>query len=80
MGWLVTIIIGGVCGWLAGMLMDSKKNSLLINIILGVVGGFVAGLIFGLLGIGAGGYIGTFIVSTIGACALIWVWKNVLKK
>ena len=56
-----------------------SDGSLLRNIILGVVGGFVGGLIFNLLGIGFGGYIGTIIVSMIGACILINVARILFK-
>ena len=56
------------------------SNDLIVNIILGIVGGILAGVIFGLLGLGATSLIGTFILSVVGACALIWLWKNVLKK
>ena len=75
MGWLVTIIIGGVCGWLAGMLMDSKKNSLLINIILGIIGGA-----FGLIGISFHGLIGNIIGGVIGTCLLIAIGRLIFKK
>ena len=77
---IIGLAIGGLAGFVAGKIMNSNTGSILINIILGVVGGFVAGLVFGLLGLGASGYIGTFVVSTVGACGLIYLWKNVLKK
>jgi uncharacterized membrane protein YeaQ/YmgE (transglycosylase-associated protein family) len=80
MGWLVTIIIGGVCGWLAGMLMDSKKNSLLINIILGIIGGALGNLVFCLIGISFHGLIGNIIGGVIGTCLLIAIGRLIFKK
>ena len=76
---IVGLVMSSRAGFCASKIMG-ETNGLIMNIILGVVGGFVAGLIFGLLGLGAGGYIGTFIVSLIGACGLIYLWRKVLKK
>ena len=45
---LVSIVIGAIAGWIAGIIMNSK-GGLIKNIILGVVGGFVGGFIFNLL-------------------------------
>lgn len=49
MGFLYSILIGGIAGYIASRLMDSH-NSALINIILGIVGGFVGGFVARKLG------------------------------
>ena len=67
---LVSILIGGISGWLAGKLMDSRFT-LVGNILIGVVGGFVGGILLGLVGIHGSGLIGNIIVGVVGACALI---------
>ena len=56
-----------------------SKRSLLRNIILGVVGGFVGGLVFDLLGISFAGYLGTIVVSVVGACIVIFVVNKLFK-
>lgn len=73
MGWIATIIIGGLAGWLAEQFMKSEMG-LLMNIILGIVGAFVFNLIFGtLLGLyAAESWIAYLIAGFIGACLLIW--------
>ena len=75
---LISIAIGALSRWLAGIIMKSK-GGLLRNIIFGIVGGFVGGLIFGLLGISFNGYLGTIIVSVIGACLVIFIFNKVFK-
>lgn len=75
---IVSLIIGGVSGWLAGKIMNSE-GSLLRNIILGLVGGLVGGLIGKIIGIGATGFIGSVIISVAGACLLIWLAKKIFK-
>ncbi len=75
---LVSLVIGGVSGWLAGKIMDSKF-SMLGNIIIGVVGGIVGGILLGLIGIHGSGLIGSIIVGVVGACALIALGRAIKK-
>ena len=50
-----------------------------MDIILGIVGAVVGGWLLGMLGIHAGGFIGTIVVAIIGAIFLIWLTR-LLKK
>jgi uncharacterized membrane protein YeaQ/YmgE (transglycosylase-associated protein family) len=74
-GWVLAIIIGGVAGWIAEMIMKSD-HGLLTNIILGIVGAVVGNFLL-LLVFGAtmGGIFGQLIVAVIGAVLLIWIWR-----
>jgi uncharacterized membrane protein YeaQ/YmgE (transglycosylase-associated protein family) len=48
MGFIIWLIIGGVVGWLASMVMRTDaQQGILLNIVVGIVGAFIAGLIFG---------------------------------
>lgn len=71
MGLIWSIIIGGIAGWLAGLIMKGEGYGVLVNILLGIVGGLVGGLVFGLLGIAATNLIGQLICATVGAVLLI---------
>lgn len=72
------IIMGAICGWAAGKLMD-VEGGLLKNILLGIVGSFVGSLAFGLIGFSAHGFIANLIVGTVGACLFIWLARKVMK-
>ena len=74
MGFIVSIIVGGIAGWLAGKIMDSE-GGLLRNIILGVFGGGVGSTLLGTLGIYGSGTIGNILVSVVGACVLIAIGR-----
>ena len=76
---IVTLIIGGVSGWLAGQIMKSNQ-SIIINIVLGLVGGAVGKLLGSIVQIGPSGWIGDIIFSVIGACVLIWLYRLIFKK
>ena len=71
---LLWLIFGALVGWLAGIIMESKK-SLLRNIVLGISGSFVGGFVASLMGIGAirGFNIVNIVISVAGACLLIFV-------
>ena len=74
---LLWLLFGALVGWLAGIIMKSKK-SLLGNIVLGIVGSFVGGFIASLLGFGSlsGGFsfdIINIIISVAGACLVIYI-------
>lgn len=74
MGWLVTIIIGGIVGWLASILMKTDAQmGLLANIIVGIVGSMLGYWLAGLLGLAPAGGILGFVVSVAGAALLIFI-------
>lgn len=76
-GWIMTIILGGIAGFIAEKIMSSDMG-ILGNIIIGILGAVVlnAVLIF-LFNVTLGGWIGQSIVAIIGACLLIWVYRLV---
>jgi uncharacterized membrane protein YeaQ/YmgE (transglycosylase-associated protein family) len=76
MGILVWLIVGGVVGWLASIVMRTDaQQGILLNVIVGIVGALLAGFVVSpLLGIGTineGVSIATFLVSLVGAIILL---------
>ena len=78
---IIWLIVGGLIGWVASMLMGTDgRQGLLLNIVVGIVGAFLGGWIFG-------GYFGSstinqgnlsfnsIIVSLLGAVILLAVLK-----
>jgi uncharacterized membrane protein YeaQ/YmgE (transglycosylase-associated protein family) len=48
MGFIVWLIIGGVVGWLASLVMRTDaQQGIILNIVVGIVGAFLAGLLLG---------------------------------
>ena len=46
MNFVIWLIVGGLVGWVASMIMRTNgQQGLLLNIIVGIVGAFVAGLV-----------------------------------
>ena len=73
---LVTLVIGAVAGWLAGIIVQGTGFGLIGDILVGIAGTFVAGFLFPALGIGftiVGGILGAIIVAALGAVILLLV-------
>jgi len=82
MGLIVTLVIGGIVGWLASLVMKTNAQmGLIANIVVGIVGSVLGSWLFGVLGLAAMGSIGSWIMSVIGAAALIGILKalNIFK-
>ena len=70
---IIWLIVGGVIGWIASMIMRTDaQQGIFLNIVVGVVGAFIGGLIL------SGGSINnaplnitSFIVSLLGAIILL---------
>ena len=53
MGLIAALIVGGIAGWLAGIIMKGQGQGVMMNIIIGIIGGLVGGFLFSLLGMGS---------------------------
>jgi uncharacterized membrane protein YeaQ/YmgE (transglycosylase-associated protein family) len=75
MGLIVTLVIGGVIGWLGSIVMKTNAQmGIIANIIVGIVGAWLGGWLAARFGIAATG-IGSYIVSVVGAMVLIAILK-----
>ena len=76
MSFIVAIIIGGIIGWLASLIMKTNAQmGLLANIIVGIVGSVLGHWAAGALGIAAFWSLGSFIISLLGAVLLIVILR-----
>lgn len=76
MNFLIWLIIGGVVGWLASLIMRTDaQQGLLLNIVVGIVGAFIGGWVIspmvGVATINEGISIGSILVSLVGAIILL---------
>ncbi|MGD9559638.1 MAG: GlsB/YeaQ/YmgE family stress response membrane protein [Oscillospiraceae bacterium] len=75
MGILSWIIVGGIAGWIAGLIMKGSGSGIFMNIVIGIVGAFVGGLIMNLLGdVGVTGFnIWSLLVAVLGSVVLLGI-------
>jgi uncharacterized membrane protein YeaQ/YmgE (transglycosylase-associated protein family) len=76
MGWIATIIIGGIAGWLASMVMNRDASmGILWNIVVGIIGGIVGSWIGNFTGFlsSDAGWIMYLVTAVIGAVVLLGI-------
>ena len=75
---IVTLVIGGIVGWLASLFMKTDAQmGYLANIVVGIVGSFLGFWLAGVLGIAAGGAVIRWVIAVVGAVILIGILKMV---
>jgi uncharacterized membrane protein YeaQ/YmgE (transglycosylase-associated protein family) len=68
---IIWLIVGGICGWLASLIMRTDaQQGIILNIVVGIVGAVISGLIFG-VNMNAGITIESFLYALIGAVILL---------
>lgn len=73
---IIFLIVGGVAGWLAGLLMKGRSQGLLVNLVVGIIGAVLGGWLFGVLGVHIGhGIVSLIITALIGAILLLALIK-----
>ena len=78
MGWIIAIIVGGVAGWLASIVMRRDASmGILWNIVVGIIGALIGNVLAGPL-LGVEGTIQTFnltgfLIAIVGAVVLLGI-------
>ncbi|RIV86601.1 GlsB/YeaQ/YmgE family stress response membrane protein [Aurantiacibacter zhengii] len=76
MGWIIALIVGGIAGWLASMVMNRNASmGIFWNIVVGCIGSIIGNLIAGPL-LGVSGSVQEFsltglIIAIVGAIVLL---------
>lgn len=71
-GIIIWLVVGGVVGWLASLVMRTDaQQGVLMNIVVGIVGAFIAGLILGGGSINDAITIESVLYSLLGAIVLL---------
>jgi uncharacterized membrane protein YeaQ/YmgE (transglycosylase-associated protein family) len=73
---IITLILGGLVGWIASMIMKTNAQmGLIANIVVGIIGAFLGFWAAGQMGIATGGGLVRWLVAIVGAVLLIWILK-----
>lgn len=76
MHWIITLIIGGIVGWLASIVMKTNAQmGIIANVLVGVAGSFLGFWIAGLMGLAPAGGILRFVIALAGAALLIFLLR-----
>lgn len=83
-GWIGTLLIGALAGWIAEKVTKSD-HGLIMNVIIGIIGSYIGAFLANALGIRlgelfSGWFLGNLIVAAVGATILLFVVKLVRKR
>lgn len=68
MGIIIGIILGGIIGWLASIVMRTDgQQGIILNVVVGVIGSFLGNWIGGMFGYGAS-------ITTFNIVGLFWAF------
>jgi uncharacterized membrane protein YeaQ/YmgE (transglycosylase-associated protein family) len=69
---VITLVVGGIIGWVASIIMGTDHQmGVLANVLVGVVGSVLGRWLAGILGLSIGGGPARWLVSLVGAIILI---------
>ena len=76
MNWIITLLVGGIVGWLASLVMKTNAQmGLIANVVVGIVGSSLGFWLAGAMGLAAYGAIAQWVVAIAGAAILIVILK-----
>lgn len=73
---LLWLVLGGIAGWIASMIMGADaRMGIFANVIVGVIGAALGGFLASMLGIGgvSGFNLMSFVTAVLGAVLLLWL-------
>jgi len=76
---IISVAIGIAAGYIASKVMKLNFGTLFC-LLIGIAGAVIGNIIFGILGLRINGYIGGFVMSTVGAIVLLWLIYYFKKK
>ena len=77
MGIIWALIVGGIVGWLASIVMKTNAQmGMIANILVGIAGSAIGFWAAGMLGLAPTGGIVRFLVAIVGAALLIFILQK----
>jgi len=78
--WVWFLFIGGVIGWLAGLIVRGRGFGILGDIVIGVVGAMLGGWMANVLGLSIGSSLGMFLMAVVGAVVLVGLTRFIVRR
>ena len=75
---IIALVVGGIAGWLAGLVVQGTGFGLVGDIVVGILGALIAGFLFPYFGLAltlGGGILGAIIMAFLGAVVLLIIVK-----
>lgn len=79
LGILLWIVLGGLAGWIASIIMHTREG-FWADVLIGIVGAVIGGFLFRLLGIGGTGFWWSLLTAIVGAVILLAIIRAVWRR
>ena len=77
---LITLVLGAIVGWVAGLIVRGGGYGLIVNTIVGILGAFFGSYLFAEFGIVVGsGMVASLVSATVGAVVLVVIISLIRK-
>jgi uncharacterized membrane protein YeaQ/YmgE (transglycosylase-associated protein family) len=77
--WVWFLFIGGVIGWLAGLIVRGRGFGIIGDIVIGIIGAMLGGWMAGVIGLSTGSSFGAFLLALAGAVVLVGLTRFVVR-
>ena len=77
--WVWFLFIGGVIGWLAGVIVRGRGFGIIGDIVIGIVGAMLGGWMARAIGLSTGSSAGAFLLALVGAVVLVGLTRFVVR-
>ena len=77
--WVWFLFIGGVIGWLAGVIVRGRGFGIIADIVIGIIGAMLGGWMAGVIGLSTGSSAGAFLLALVGAVVLVGLTRFVVR-
>jgi len=77
--WVWFLFIGGVVGWLAGLIVRGRGFGILGDIVVGIVGAMLGGWMARVIGISTSSSVGAFLLALVGAVVLVGLTRFIVR-
>jgi uncharacterized membrane protein YeaQ/YmgE (transglycosylase-associated protein family) len=73
-GFFALIIIGGLAGWIAGMIVGSR-HWIFTNILIGILGSWLGSELADIAHVAVYGSVAHFVAALVGSCIILFIWQ-----
>jgi len=78
--WVWFLFIGGVIGWLAGLITRGRGFGIIGDIAIGIVGAVLGGWMARVIGLSTNSSVGAFLLALVGAVVLVGLTRLVVRR
>ena len=78
--WVWFLFIGGVIGWLAGLITRGRGFGVIGDIVIGIVGAMLGGWMARVIGLSTNSSVAAFLMALVGAVVLVGLTRFIVRQ